>query len=278
MHPTLKNIYVSTVEHFRRDSRILAAWEFGSIGKGTADEFSDVDPVYVVKDELFDEVDQELRPLLAGYGFRIALWWPEGFNAPGIKNYAVLLGGDDLLQEELLQYDMTIVAESATKTGFGNMLLTSGAVEILFDKMGLLESLLDTHESTPYLPEKLVWQIERYWVYVYIHVKYLRRGDLFKLLYGQQTLFQNHLDILRALHPDESWGWWPWTVKNVLDSEKQAALLVYFGDADCDAIAVALRQEVSLFADDARQACMAWEQEYPADLEADIRAYMNKYV
>jgi hypothetical protein len=201
-----------------------------------------------------------------------------GFNAPGIKNYAVLLGGDDLLQDELLQYDMTIVAESATQTGFGNMLLTSGAVEILFDKTGLLQSRLDAHEATPYTPEKLVWQIERYWVYVYIHVKYLRRADIYTLLYGQQTLFQNHLDILRTLHPDVSWGWWPWTVKHVPEPNKQEQLLAYFGAADRDAIAVALRREIDIFADDARQACATWGQVYPAGLETDIRAFMDKYV
>jgi hypothetical protein len=226
MHPVLRSIYNSTVEHFRQDERILAAWEFGSIGKGTADEFSDVDPVFVVEDAYFDEVDRELRPLLERFGYRIALWWPEGFNAPGLKNYAVLLDA-----EELLQYDMMIVSVSAVQSGFAHQILTSGANQILFDKTGLLQSLLDAHESVAYTPEKLVLQIERYWVYVYIHVKYLRRGDLFKLLYGQQTLFQNHLDILRSLHPDASWDWWPWTVKNVLSAQKQDELLVYFGAA-----------------------------------------------
>ena len=156
MRPTLKAICDKTVEQCRQDRRIVATWEFGSIGKGTADEFSDAYLVFVVKNEFFREVDQGLRPLLEGFGLRIALWWPEGFNAPGIKNYAVLLGGDDLLQEELIQYDMTIVAESATMSGFGNMLLTSGAVEILFDKTGLLQSLLDAHESTPDLPERVL--------------------------------------------------------------------------------------------------------------------------
>jgi predicted nucleotidyltransferase len=83
MHPTLKAIYDSTVEQFRQDPRIVAAWEFGSIGKGTADEFSDVDPVFVVKDEFFDEVDEERRPLLEEIGFRIALWWPDRLQCTG---------------------------------------------------------------------------------------------------------------------------------------------------------------------------------------------------
>ena len=54
----------------------------------------------------------ELRPLLEEFGFRIALWWPEGFNAPGIKNYAVLLGGDDLMQDELLQSSHNVACDT----------------------------------------------------------------------------------------------------------------------------------------------------------------------
>ena len=237
MHPTLKAVYDSTVKQFHDDPRIVAAWEFGSIGKGTADELSDVDPIFVVQDEHFDAVDRELRPLMERFGYRIALWWPEAFNSPGLKNYAILFEAD-----ELLQYDMMIVKVSAMQTGFGYQILTSGTGQILFDKTGLLQSLLDAHEPAAYTPEKLVRQIERYWVYVYIHVKYLRRGDLFKLLYGQQTLFQNHLDILRSLHPDADWSWWPWSVKNVLSPRKQDELLVYFGPADSKNIAAALQR------------------------------------
>jgi len=91
VRPSLEAIYRSTVEAYRRDPRIVAGWEYGSAGKGTEDEYSDVDPVFVVRDEEYGAVHDELRPLFAGLSSRISLWWPEGFNAADIANYAILL-------------------------------------------------------------------------------------------------------------------------------------------------------------------------------------------
>ncbi|MCL5994743.1 MAG: nucleotidyltransferase domain-containing protein [Chloroflexi bacterium] len=207
MNAHLKDIYEKTIDIYRDDPRVIGAWEFGSLGKGTGDEYSDVDPVFVVRDEAFDQVDSELRTLFEGFSSKIALWWPEGFNSADIKNYAILFSAAGQPAGDLLQYDMTIAKESSVTSGFGKVLLTrSGNIEVLFDKTGLLESVRKTNPPEPYSPEKLVWDIERYWVYVYIHTKYLKRADTFKLLYAQNTLFQNHLDILRALYPDGYWG------------------------------------------------------------------------
>lgn len=271
MNANLDVIYRQTLGIFERDSRVLGAWEFGSLGKGTGDEYSDVDPVFVVNDADFDQIDAELRSLFEQFSDNIVLWWPEGFNSADIKNYAILLKSGDLLQ-----YDMTIAKESSVREGFGNRLLTGGPVQILFDKTGLLQSLLDAAPPKTYSPQKLRWDIERYWVYVYIHAKYLKRNDRFKLLYAQQVLFQNHLDILKALHPHDYWGWWPWSVKNVLSTEKQEQLLIYFTSTGRETIAQALRQELDIFAADARAACKQWGVDYPDDLETEIRVYLSQ--
>lgn len=267
MHPQLQEIYQATIERYRRDPRIVAAFEFGSLGKGTSDTFSDVDPVFVVEDADFAQVDAELRPLFEGFGYPIALWWPEGFNSDDIRNYAILLEAG-----ELLQYDMTIAKVASVQGGQGRHLLLGGS-EVLFDKKGLLQPILDAAAAVPYSPARLTWEIERFWIYVYIHAKYLRRGDLWKLVYGQWTLFQGHLTVLRALH-SEDWRWWPWSVKNLLGPEQQRELLIYHGSAEAGAIGEALAREMDLFARDARAACAAWGQAYPAALEERVRAHL----
>lgn len=273
MNQHLAAIYDKTIELYRADARILGAWEFGSLGKGTGDEYSDVDPVFIVRDEAFDQLDAELRPLFESFGVRIVSWWPEGFNDGGIKNYAILFeaAGD------LLQYDMTIASVSSVREGFGKVLLTrSGNVQVLFDKEGLIREVQQAAPPDDYSPAKLVWDIERYWIYVYIHIKYLKRGDLFKLLYAQDTLFHNHLDVLRALHPQGYWGWWPWSAKNLLSKDEQEHLLVYFNPPGREMIAGALLREIDLFAHDAREACRVWKRDYPATIESDIRACLVK--
>ena len=270
MHPQLQAIYERTIAHYRSDPRIVAAFEFGASARGTADAFSDVDPVFVVRDADFAQVDAELRPLFESFGYPIALWWPEGFNSADIRNYAILLEAD-----ELLQYDMTIAKVTSVEGGTGRNLLVGGA-EILFDKEALLQAVLDAAPAAAYSPARLVWEIERYWVYAYIHAKYLRRGDLWKLLYGQQTLFRNHLTVLQALHPKGNWRWWPWSVKNLLGAEQQRELLTYFGLADRKAIGDALCREMAIFSRDARAACAAWGEDYPAALEERVRAHLAR--
>jgi hypothetical protein len=278
MKPSLRDIYRTTVETYRADPRVVAAWEYGSAGKGTEDEHSDVDPVFVVRDEDFRAVHEELRPLFEGLSARIVLWWPEGFNAVDITNYAIFLepkGGPG----DMLQYDMTIASVSSVRSGFGKVLLTKcGGIEQLFDKEGLLEEVLRATTPERYAPTKLLWDIERYWVYVYIHVKYLARSDTFKLAYAQETLREIHMAVLRSFYPDSYWGWWPWTAKNVLSAQEQEHILRYFGPPDARAVAMALRRESTDFGADARRACAAWGLDYPLRLEGEITAYLAREV
>ncbi len=278
MHPSLQAAYDLTVALYRDDPRVPGAWEYGSRGKGTDDQYSDVDPVFMIRDEDFDAVDRELRPLFESFSAHISLWWPEGMNSADIRNYAILYAPRED-PGTLLQYDMTIAKVKSVKDGFGKFMLTGcGQVEVLFDKTGLLGSILVESPPQRQTADKLVWLIERYWVYVYIHVKYLRRGDVFKMLYAQQTLFQNHLDVLKALYPDGFWGWWPWSVKNVLPKDKQNGLLLYWGAIDRDAVAAALVRELDVFSADARAACALWGLAYPESVEADVRAYLAKQI
>src|SRR5205807_675550 len=101
---------------------------------------------------------------------------------------------------------------------------------ILFDRAGLLETASKENAPQPQpLPvDKLRWLIDNYWVYMYLNGKYSQRADVYKLLYVQGVLFQTHLNILNALHPETQWNWWARDVKH-LPEEKQQELLIYFG-------------------------------------------------
>ena len=74
-----------------------------------------------------------------------------------------------------------------------------------------------------------------YWIYVYIHTKYIKRRDLFKLLYAQQELFHEHLVILQYLESDTMQGWWP-LIASKVDAARKEHLLTYFGDPDVGVI------------------------------------------
>ena len=273
MHSRLREIFQRSVDTFRDDPRVVAAWMFGSIGGDAEDEFSDVDPVFLVRDEHFDAVHAELHDIFAAICPTIVLWWNEGYN-DNVKNYAILFDVG-----EVLQYDVDIMKESSLTDSFSRIFWRACKPEqILFDKTGDLTSALATLAPETYTPERLRWMIERYWLFAFIEVKYFCRRDLFKLLYAQGVMFDTHMQVLRALHKDADWSWWARSVKRYLSKGKQTQLLVYFGATDVAALAAAQQQEMDAFAEDARAACCAWGVEYPELLEEKVRGHVGQHV
>ena len=53
MHTELKRIFDLSIDALRSDPRVIAGLNFGSVGKDTEDELSDVDPVFA-GDEHFE--------------------------------------------------------------------------------------------------------------------------------------------------------------------------------------------------------------------------------
>ena len=272
MNPVLKNVFDKTVCLFESDPRVVAAYHSGSVGTDKEDEFSDVDPVFLVKPEEFMEFDRQLPLLFEQEIAKPILWWPErwvwipgaseNINIP--RNYAIFFEMDG----KLLQYDINIMAAPQKER------IEVSKSQFIFDKAKFLE--ITSEGPLPVLDEKkLVWTIQMYWIYVYIHVKYIRRRDLFKLLYAQQELFYEHLGVLQHLGQDTSQGWWPRMASKV-DESKRENLLKYFGQADVDSIARILRKQILLFSDDARQACDKWRMEYPEDFEAYVIEHLKQ--
>ncbi len=53
MNKTLEQIFARSVELLKEDSRCLGGWHFGSVSRHMEDEFSDVDPVFLIGDAIF---------------------------------------------------------------------------------------------------------------------------------------------------------------------------------------------------------------------------------
>ena len=272
MNRMIKEAFDKTVALFKNDPRVVAAYHSGSVGTDREDEFSDVDPTFLVKPEEFLTFDKELPQLFERAVAEPILWWPERWiwrpgwreNVNTSRNYAIFFKVDG----RLLQYDMNIKAVPQN----GRIKVSLG--QFIFDKANVLE--ISSEHPLPVLNEKkLGWTIEMYWIYVYIHVKYLKRRDLFKLLYAQQELFSEHLEILRFLQSETARPWWP-LVAGKVDEGKKSNLLTYFGHADVDSIATALQKQIILFSNDARQACDKWNIEYPEAFEASVMEYLEE--
>jgi hypothetical protein len=195
---------------------------------------------------------------------RIQLWWPERFNREDWKNYAILFEAEGAL----LQYDMTFMKSPGP-------VISILPKQFIFDKAGILKPAASPSE-VQYDPQKLRWTVEMFWVYAYIMAKYLKRGDIYKLLYAQEGLRDAHLAILGALKPAAGRFWWPKTAKQVVSEDKTADILLYFSGADIAVIAQAFPKELDNFSRDARLACAKWKIEYPEDLEQVMREHISK--
>ena len=272
MNPTLSHAFHQTVSLFKQDPRVIAAYHSGSVGTEREDEYSDVDPVFVIEPQHFESFDHELQNLLEPALGKAILWWterwiwePEGRKNPvNPRNYAIFFE----MEGQLLQYDINIRATPAKN----RIRVQSG--QLIFDKAGILEVFSSGTPPTLDL-KRLAWTIEMYWIYVYIHTKYLKRRDIFKLLYAQQELFHEHLDVLRFLQPNIDRAWWPLMADQV-EKDAQKRLLIYFGANDVDSIARVLPEQVRQFSHDAREACEKWKVEYPDSFERAVLGYLQK--
>jgi predicted nucleotidyltransferase len=272
MHQQLRELFDRSVEVFQADPRVLGGLNFGSVGKKREDELSDVDPVFIVRDEDFEGLDADLPEIFRGFGLPILLWWPESCNSDDFRNYAIFLQG-----RELLQYDINIMKASLLDQDTGRWTLAQCEPQhILFDKAGLLSDAFNNRMQHEYCPSSLLWNVERYWIYVFIHVKYLRRSDTLKLAYAQDMLFQSHLEVMRALYPGVFWSWWPDVVQRLRPEHKEA-LSLYLGAADADSVGRVLPLQIDCFARDARLACARYELTYPDGFEDAVRSHLSRY-
>lgn len=263
MHRLLLAVYEESLELFRADARVLAAFASGSMGTEREDEHSDVDLDLLIAPGEFDAFAGDLPALFARLGVEPVVWWPERGNCDTLRNYCILFER----QGELLHYDITI--HSALEGVRPHV----RPCQTIFDKAGLVEVVGDA-DRPGYSPERLRWVIEMYWIYVYIHAKYVMRGDLFRLLAVQQELLHCHLHVLRALRPKIPEDWWPLLAARVADApEVRCALLSYLGHADIAGVRAALPGQLGRFAEDARRACARWDVEYPGDLAERAEAY-----
>lgn len=262
MNSRLQPVYEQTLRLLQADPRVLAGFMTGSVGTPREDAYSDVDPVFLTRAEHFDSLDRELPEVFAQAGVEPFLWWPESINTDTWHNYAVFFLADG----QPVQYDinLAVAAEGSRRA--------VTAEQFLFDKGDLLQVVPPT-ATVEGAPERLRWQVEIYWIYAYIHAKYLRRGDPFRLSAAQHHLLEAHLVMLQALHPALPRDWWAIAAGALEAPEERAALLAYLESPQAAAVAARLPEQMRRFARDARTACRRWGVEYPAAAEDHVRPY-----
>ena len=267
MHPKLREYFNSTLEDFKSDPRCKGAFMSGSALDVNEDIYSDVDPFFVIADDGFLSFEKDMQQIFAKYADEIVMYWRE--NAlDGLHNYAVMLKAP-----HLMQYDVNIIKESALTPGH---LINIQPEMVLFDKTGLLKEYISEKPEINYNPQKLLHTISRYWIYAFIITKYIKRNDIFKMLYVEQTeFFHCHMEILHALMPDKYWDWYPININKYLSREQKDYMLLYLQTTDRDDILKVLLNQLNNFSCDAKSACKNFNLDYPQNFENQVMDYIK---
>lgn len=155
-------------EFLRSDKRVCAAWLFGSLGRGDADELSDIDLFVVVSDDAFATLINERYHFMAQVGEPLLILeapqnWPPG----GVYNMAHYPATDGSLQVDWYWVPRSQAA-------------VPSETRVLFDRVGLPQLATPTHFSyqpvSPRPPaEVATQQLNMFWVMLLITAKYIVR-------------------------------------------------------------------------------------------------------
>ena len=267
MHQVLLDSLDRLQRRLALDDRCLGMFLAGSIGNNTADDWSDVDAVAVLRDDGYAALKSEFPAICTADCGPILIWLPEGERDDSV-NFAFLYEVEDRVH----LYDFSIFSATALRQA-----AWLRPQHILFDKDGSLATAAarEAHAAAIFQPASLRHQINNWWVYTYLNGKYYKRRDVYKMLYVQGVIFQTHMKLLHAFHPQLEWNWWARDIHHLTPAQQQE-LLVYFSAARPDDLAAALGREMDLFSRDAQAACREWQIDYPMSIENGVRKHLRQ--
>jgi predicted nucleotidyltransferase len=157
-------------EMLQRDKRVVAAWQFGSLGRGAGDDLSDLDLFVVVADEHLKEIVAERRAFASRLGDPVLLREaPENAPPHGAYLMALYPGEHGPYQVDWYWQEQTVARIPPDTT-------------LLFDRAGLPRA--DCPATWDYQPTPEVTAAEAasqdvnfFWVMLLITAKYAARSS-----------------------------------------------------------------------------------------------------
>lgn len=202
MNNTLQTIHDRLMAIVKEQPHIRGAWYFGSASRAMADEYSDLDVVFLIDSADLEAIAARMTVWLASCCDRIVLCYPEGFNGEAIVNNGYLLE----LDGEIVVYDVFLLNGERLDDGLCRMHYADLREDsIIFDRDGCVRALISDHVGTPW-QDDAARLINTYWYHAHLSAKYLLRGDFFKLEAVMRTLMDAHVSLLLTAYDQTTWG------------------------------------------------------------------------
>jgi predicted nucleotidyltransferase len=139
MHKDLTQAFNKIVDIIKEDKRCLGGWHFGSVGRGTADEHSDYDAVFLISGKDIESFAADIPNVISEVSDEVVVGFDEGFNNGIFKCfcYALKIGGN------IHQFDVFIMNNDHPEDWMCKLHLTGCTPEhIFFDRTGETAELL----------------------------------------------------------------------------------------------------------------------------------------
>jgi hypothetical protein len=270
MHTDLTRAFNRLVDLLEADPRCLGGWHFGSVGRGTADEYSDYDPVFLITGEGFESFAEDIPKRMNDISDELLICWPESFNNGYFKNFccAIRIG------ENIHQLDVFMANRDHFQDWMCKLHLAGCTKEhLIFDKNGETAALLDKGYGVENHKPDILRAIETYGFHIIMLIKYFKRGDVFKVIKNIGVLFHAHVDVLLSRYDTLSWGGWESKVKHCVPEDKQTHLTTYFTPAKLPLLKNAVKNGLELFIADAAEICKYNGVKYPEDMVRQVKTY-----
>lgn len=237
------------VEIMKRQEGVLGAWYFGSLAHGTADEYSDIDIVFLIDENSFSRIDGQLDSLLAEACDGIVLRWDESFNSDAIKNYCYLLE----YSRKLFQYDVFLLNHGKIDDFMCRVHYTDlKPGDVIFDREGSVQALIDRAVTGSRWWADIRHLVTTYWFHVQMSAKYFIRRDYFKLESILRILMDTHASLLLSAYDTITWGGSAGRLRYI-PGEKQEHLMLYGCTRDFALVRENLYRSMKWFDEDVRE-------------------------
>ena len=269
MNQNLMNAFYKVVNVLKNDSRCHGGWHYGSLGRGLDDEYSDVDPIFLIKGDYFEEVAQDLPNIMKLACDNLVIFWKESYNNDELKSF----GCDLEIDGKYYQFDIFIINDQKTDAWFCKWHYTDITLEnIIFDSDGEVTKLISNAPKGVIFERDINNIITTYWHHVHMVIKYFLRQDYFKLHNNFNIIMESHADLLLAKYDTITWGSWHSKIKHCVPIEKQLHLKKYFDSTNFEEMKENLKQSIEWFCEDSKSICKEKNIPYPEIFEDKIKA------
>ncbi|WP_257448630.1 nucleotidyltransferase domain-containing protein [Archangium lipolyticum] len=162
-----REFLTSALGAWRANPGILGVLAGGSFLSRSMDEFSDLDLILVVSDELRATIAQERTTIARAAGPLL-----QGFTGEHVGEPRLLIC---LYGPPLLHVDLKFISVSELDSRIEEP-------EILFERAGVITERLRSTRANPLETPSAQWIEDRFWVWIHYGLDKLRRGELFECL------------------------------------------------------------------------------------------------